>query len=708
MNSTAPAQPTDANASGNRVITSVLVANRGEIARRVFTTCRARGLATVAVFSDADADSPHVREADRAVRLPGVAPVDTYLRGDVIIAAARAAGADAIHPGYGFLSESAEFARQVLDAGMVWIGPPVSAIESMGSKVASKQVMAGAGVPVLTRLDPQAITEADLPVLVKASAGGGGRGMRVVRHLEHLASEIDSAAREAGSAFGDATVFCERFVETGRHIEVQILADTHGTVWALGERECSLQRRHQKVIEEAPSPLVERIGAHLRHELLSASRRAAAVIGYVGAGTVEFLADQDGSFFFLEMNTRLQVEHPVTENVTGVDLVGLQLDVASGIPLDGPEPQMHGHSIEARLYAEDATAAWQPQSGRLHAIDVPGVRAQFETVVGRGIRLDSGVVGGGEVSTHYDPMLAKVISVAPTRAEAARLLARALERARVHGLVTNRDLLVGALRDPDFLSGEFDTGFFDTHDPAALARSAAGDPRIAAVAAALADAMHDHESSPVGTSLPAGFRNVRADFSRRSYAARDVVVTVGYRWGRDGVELEEPEGLRVVSVALDAVALEVDGVQQLLEVTRYGDDLVAVDTPTGAVALKPVTRFLDPSATQAAGSLVAPMPGSVVRIGVEVGERIEAGRALLWLEAMKMEHVVRASEPGTVHQVLVTVGQQVEPGMVLAVVTDALVTDALVADSVVADAVDSGAAGSGAEAGAGSSEEEPG
>jgi propionyl-CoA carboxylase alpha chain len=701
MNSTTPAQPTNANATGNRLITSVLVANRGEIARRVFTTCRARGLDTVAVFSDADADSPHVREADRAVRLPGVAPVDTYLRGDVIIAAARAAGADAIHPGYGFLSESAEFARQVLDAGMVWIGPPVSAMESMGFKVASKQVMADAGVPVLARLDPQSITEADLPVLVKASAGGGGRGMRVVRHLGQLASAIDSAAREAGSAFGDATVFCEPFVETGRHIEVQILADTYGTVWALGERECSLQRRHQKVIEEAPSPLVERIGAHLRHELLSASRLAATVIGYVGAGTVEFLADQDGSFFFLEMNTRLQVEHPVTENVTGVDLVGLQVDVASGIPLDGPEPQMRGHSIEARLYAEDATAAWQPQSGRLHAIDVPGVRAQFEAVVGRGIRLDSGMVGGGEVSTHYDPMLAKVISVAPTRAEAARLLAGALQRARVHGLVTNRDLLVGALRHPDFLSGEFDTAFFDTHDPATLARSAAGDPRVAAVAATLADSMYDHESSPVGTSLPAGFRNVRAGFSRRSYAARDVVVTVGYAWGRDGVELEEPEGPRVVSVAPGAVVLEVDGVQQRLEVTRYGDDLVAVDSPTGAVALKPVPRFLDPSARQAAGSLVAPMPGSVIRIGVEVGERIEAGRALLWLEAMKMEHVVRASEAGTVQQVLVTVGQQVKPGMVLAVVTNAVVAKAAAGETV-----DSGAAGSGAEAGAVSREEQ--
>ncbi len=521
-------------------ISSVLVANRGEIARRVFRTCRDRGLATVAVFSDADADSTHVREADRAVRLPGVTPGETYLRADLLIDAARRSGADAIHPGYGFLSESADFAQAVLDAGLVWIGPPPQAAALMGSKVESKELMARAGVPVLAQLDPDAVTAADLPVLIKASAGGGGRGMRVVRALPDLPEELAAAAREAGSAFGDATVFCERYVESGRHIEVQVMADVHGTVWALGERECSLQRRHQKVIEEAPSPLVERIGPDLRARLLDAARRAASSVGYVGAGTVEFLADDDGSFFFLEMNTRLQVEHPVTENVTGLDLVGLQLDVAEGLPLTGPEPGMRGHSIEARLYAEDPSRDWQPQSGAVATFEVPGVTVEFEIVAPRGIRLDSGIVSGSVVGIHYDPMLAKVIATAPTRAEAVRLLANTLQRSEIHGLTTNRDLLVGALRDPDFGSGDFSTAFFDTHAPAALAEGAAGELTVAAVVAALADAVAARRQATGAAGLVGGWRNLPAYPQRRSYAADDVLVDVDYRWGRDGLTVESP------------------------------------------------------------------------------------------------------------------------------------------------------------------------
>src|SRR4051794_35084906 len=312
------------------MIESVLVANRGEIARRVFRTCRRLGLGTVAVFSDPDAGSPHVGDADAAVRLPGSAPADTYLRADLLIAAARKAGADALHPGYGFLSENAAFARAVIDAGLTWIGPPPDAIESMGSKIESKRLMAAAGVPVLRELDPAAVTAGDLPLLIKASAGGGGRGMRIVHDLAALPGELAAARAEAASAFGDPTVFCEPYLATGRHVEVQVLADAHGTVWAVGERECSIQRRHQKVVEEAPSPLVERIGDGMRKELFEASRAAAKAIGYTGAGTVEFLADEDGHFYFLEMNTRLQVEHPVTECTTGLDLVALQLDIATG------------------------------------------------------------------------------------------------------------------------------------------------------------------------------------------------------------------------------------------------------------------------------------------------------------------------------------------------------------------------------------------
>ncbi|MGZ4517892.1 MAG: acetyl-CoA carboxylase biotin carboxylase subunit, partial [Mycobacteriaceae bacterium] len=427
-------------------ITSVLVANRGEIARRVFATARSIGLGTVAVYSDADAGSPHVNEADTAVRLPGNTPAETYLRGDLLIAAAKAAGADAIHPGYGFLSENAEFARAVQDAGLVWIGPPVRAIELMGSKVESKKLMDAAGVPVLKELDPAGVTEAELPVLIKASAGGGGRGMRVVRALQDLPAQLEGARAEAASAFGDPTVFCERYLETGRHIEVQVMADSRGTVWAVGERECSIQRRHQKVVEEAPSPLVEKFGS-MREALFTAAVEATAAIGYEGAGTVEFLADDKGGFYFLEMNTRLQVEHPVTELTTGLDLVELQLQIADGGALPGRQPVQRGYAIEVRLYAEDPAKDWQPQSGTVHRFEIPGIDTEFTVpVADRGLRLDSGVVNGSVVGVHYDAMLAKVISWAPSREAAARQLATALAKAKIHGVVTNRDLLVNVLR----------------------------------------------------------------------------------------------------------------------------------------------------------------------------------------------------------------------------------------------------------------------
>jgi propionyl-CoA carboxylase alpha chain len=340
------------------VITRLLVANRGEIARRIIRTCRELGIETVAVYSDADAHALHVVEATVGVHLPGTAATDTYLRADLLLAAARAAGADAVHPGYGFLSESSAFAAAVLDAGLTWVGPPPAAMTAMASKVEAKKRMAAAGVPVLSELDPGRVSEADLPLLVKASAGGGGRGMRVVRTLDGLDEVVASARREAEAAFGDPAVFCEPFLERGRHVEVQVLADTHGTVWTLGERDCSVQRRHQKVVEETPSPAVS---AALRAELCDAAVAAATAVGYVGAGTVEFLLGPDGRFHFLEMNTRLQVEHPVTEAVYGVDLVALQLSVAEGEPLPAEAPQPRGHAVEARLYAEDPATGWTPR-----------------------------------------------------------------------------------------------------------------------------------------------------------------------------------------------------------------------------------------------------------------------------------------------------------------------------------------------------------
>ncbi|MET0757891.1 MAG: biotin carboxylase N-terminal domain-containing protein, partial [Mycobacterium sp.] len=380
-----------------------MVANRGEIARRVFATSRRLGIGTVAVYTDPDARSPHVAEADARVRLAGNSG---YLDAKQLINAANAAGADAIHPGYGFLSENAEFAAAVHDAGLTWVGPPPTAVAAMGSKIEAKKMMAAAGVPVLDELDPDTVTADQLPVLIKASAGGGGRGMRVVRELAALPTEVAAARREAQSAFGDPTVFCERYLATGHHVEVQVLADEHGTVWAVGERECSIQRRHQKIIEEAPSPLVERTPG-MRAKLFDAARLAATAIGYTGAGTVEFMADDSGDFFFLEMNTRLQVEHPVTELTTGTDLVELQLHVAHGGRLDAEPLPSRGYSIEARLYAEDPAKGWQPQAGTVHRFDVPTTQTEFGPLERPGVRVDTGIVGGSTVSVFYDPMLAK-------------------------------------------------------------------------------------------------------------------------------------------------------------------------------------------------------------------------------------------------------------------------------------------------------------
>ncbi len=683
---TTPTTPADPDTP----ITRVLVANRGEIARRVFATCRREGIGTVAVFSDADADSPHVAEADAAVRLPGLSSAETYLRGDLVIDAARRAGADAIHPGYGFLSENADFARAVQDAGLVWIGPPVKAIEIMGSKVESKAMMRDAGVPVLDRLDPASVTDADLPVLVKASAGGGGRGMRVVRELASLPDEIEAAAREALSAFGDATVFCERYLETGRHIEVQVMADRHGTVWAVGERECSIQRRHQKVIEEAPSPLVERTPG-MRERLFDAARAATTAIDYEGAGTVEFLADERGEFYFLETNTRLQVEHPVTECTTGLDLVSLQVHVAAGGGLPAEPPATTGHAIEVRLYAEDPARDWQPQSGTLDEVDF-GPAVHFDVpagaVTGTGVRVDSGVESGSVVGVHYDPMLAKVIAVAPTRRRAAAVLASAMERAHLVGLRTNRDLLVRVLRHPAFLAGDTDTAFFATHGLAALARPlVAGDEvRLSALAAALAEAAGRRAAAPVGRSLPSGWRNLPSVRQRTTYTVRtpdEEDLVVEYRLGRDGL-VTDLDDCTLVRCDARSVVLDHAGVRRTFTVLVHGSH-VAVHSSLGPVALERRPRFVDPSATAAAGSLVAPMPGSVVRLGVAVGDRVTAGQPIVWLEAMKMEHTVTAPTDGVVTELAVSVGQQVEVDAVLAVVAEPEITEAGTAEADTAE-----------------------
>ncbi|MFB7913958.1 acetyl/propionyl/methylcrotonyl-CoA carboxylase subunit alpha [Streptomyces sp. NPDC056061] len=679
------------------MISTLLVANRGEIACRIFRTCRALGIATVAVYSDADADALHVREADTAVRLPGATPSDTYLRGDLVVRAALAAGADAVHPGYGFLSENAGFARSVREAGLVWVGPPAEAVELMASKTRAKELMAAAGVPLLAPVAPEHATAADLPLLLKAAAGGGGRGMRVVRELDDLTGELKAAAAEAESAFGDGEVFAEPYVERGRHVEVQIMADEHGGVWALGTRDCSLQRRHQKVVEEAPAPGLDDA---LRTRLHDAAVAAARAVGYRGAGTVEFLLAPDGRPYFLEMNTRLQVEHPVTEAVFGVDLVALQLRVAEGEPLPAPEPpQPRGHAVEARLYAEDPARDWQPQTGALLALDVP------QDIPG--LRLDTGYTGGDTIGVHYDPMLAKVVAHAPTRAEAVRLLARALERARVHGPVTNRDLLVRSLRHPDFRAARLDTGFYDRHLTALTAPPDEAELRLAALAAALADAASRRQGpghrQPYGPcAVPARFgawRNNPSQPQVKRYRAEPdgSEHEAAYRTTRTGPVPETGE--RVVAACPDRVTLEVGDRTRHFTVTTYPDttdrkdredrkDLenresrkgredrespVYVDTDTGSYTLTALPRFTDPAERTEPGSLLAPMPGTVVRVadGLAPGASVEAGQPLIWLEAMKMEHRILAPASGTLTTLHAAPGLQVEVGTLLAVVQDA-------------------------------------
>jgi propionyl-CoA carboxylase alpha chain len=672
------------------MIRRLLVANRGEIARRVFATCRLIGIETVAVYSDADADSPHVAEADYAVHLPGNAPTATYLRGDLLIAAARKTGADAVHPGYGFLSENADFAAAVVDAGLTWVGPPAKVIGVMGSKLEAKALLADAGVPMLPSwIDPDRVYE--FPVLVKASAGGGGRGMRIVHEPETLAEAIASARREAASAFGDGTVFVERYVERARHIEVQIVADAQGTVVPFGERECSIQRRHQKVVEETPSPVVT---PQLREQLCAAAVAAVRAVGYVGVGTVEFLVDAEGGgFYFLEMNTRLQVEHAVTELVSGFDLVRLQLLIAEGsaLPFNQPPP-IRGHAIEVRLCAEDPASNWLPATGTLHRFHVPQVSGEFRPLPQPGLRLDSGVRDGSVVGVHYDSMLAKLVAWAPTRHEAARLLAGALARSEIHGVVTNRDLLVRVLRHPSFRSGDLDTAFLDRHPEVfAPLLSSVDAVRVSCLAAALAGAAARRAAAPVLGSLPSGWRNVPSGSQTTVYDGPAGPVEVGYRLDRSGeltnwwVRAVDPDELdlaglgqppvtddhppaAVVSASADRVALDVNGIRLTFHVRRVGD-ISYVDSPEGSVALHELPRFPLPTAELAEGSLVAPLPGQVSRVLVSPGQRVRAGELLMTLEAMKLEHAVYAPSAGMVTSLPVAPGSQVDTGALLAVLS---------------------------------------
>jgi propionyl-CoA carboxylase alpha chain len=635
-------------------ISTLLVANRGEIARRVMRTAAEMGIRTVAVFVEADAASPHVDDADDAVLLAG----GSYLDGAAIIAAARATGADAVHPGYGFLSENAPFAQAVLDAGLTWVGPPPSAIAAMGDKLAAKRLAVEVGVPTLpSSEDPDDAAAVGFPLLVKASAGGGGKGMRVVQRADDLPEAVAAARREALGGFGDDTVFLERYVARSRHVEIQILGDSHGSVVHLGERECSIQRRHQKVVEEAPSPVVD---AGLRAAMGAAAVDLARRLGYTSAGTVEFLVDDtpgpDGRrpFWFLEVNTRLQVEHPVTELVTGLDLVREQLRIAAEEALGYTQSDvtLSGHAIEVRLYAEDPASGFLPATGTLHAFEPPSAPT---------VRWDAGVRTGSVVGTGFDPMLAKVISHAPTRAEAAGRLAIALERAHLAGVITNRDLLVATLRTAGFLSGDTTTDFFERHTPR-LTRSVddATLERIAAAGALWLQGCNRAKAS-VLAHLRSGWIVGRLPDQRVELRHGDRAVTVSYRSVRDGSFRLGTERAEVHHWSPGRIDATIAGRRVRLRCTSFGGELV-VNDGAGDLVLEVVPRFVPPGAVALSGGLDAPMPGRVVSVSVSAGDAVVAGQLLMVLEAMKMEHRITAPHDGLVSVVHVAAGDQVTRG----------------------------------------------
>jgi len=650
----------------SRSIDVVLVANRGEIARRVFRTCRLMGLGTVAVYADPDAGAPHVEEADVAAPLGGEVVADTYLSIPKLLDAAERTGATAVHPGYGFLAENADFADACAMAGLTWIGPGAGAIRSMASKVEAKRLAASHGVPVLTSAEldgddqsawRDAGEQVGYPLLVKASAGGGGKGMRRVDDAGDLADAIRAGRREALASFGDATVFLERFLDGPRHVEVQLIGDDHGTLLHLLDRDCSVQRRNQKLIEEAPAPW---LSAAVRGRLHDGALSLARAIGYTNAGTVEFLVAGD-DVSFLEMNTRLQVEHAVTEAVCGVDIVRLQLEVAAGTPLGLSQDDIgaNGHAIEARVNAEDPARDFLPSIGHVFCFDGPA---------GTALRVDAGVRAGSIVTSHYDPMLAKVIAHAPTREAACRLLASGLRTFRIHGVTTTRDAIVATLESTAFRLGPVDTGFLDRHrdvvDP-----SAPDDVRTAHLMAAAAVIRRDAaEAQRLPRVAPPGWRNMPVAPARYEFhaGADTIVVELDHR-GPISVDGRRVAGDAVVGDD-GMVAVDVDGLRRRVSVHRHGDR-IWINDARWQTELVEVRRHAEGSVAEGTGGPMAPLPGSVVSVEVSVGDDVETGDVLVVIEAMKMEHRIVADVGGTVAELLVVVGDRVDAHEVVARIT---------------------------------------
>ena len=638
------------------IFNSILIANRGEIACRIIQTAHEMGVRCVAVYVDDDRESPYVKMADQSVRLPD----GGYLDGKEIIKAAKESRAEAIHPGYGFLSENASFARKVIKEGLIWIGPSANAISVMGDKLKAKELAEKAEVPTL----PMASSSKDAnkigyPLLIKAAAGGGGKGMRIVYKPKDLNEAIKSAQREAKSGFGDERIFIERYVEKSRHIEIQILGDNHGNIVHLGERECSIQRRHQKIIEESPSP---RISEEVRNKMGDAAIKLAQKIKYQSAGTVEFLFDdKTDEFWFLEVNTRLQVEHPVTEEVTGIDLVSEQLRIARGEELGYTQNDIDfiGHSIEARLYAEDPNNDFLPEVGKLIA---------FEPGHNDDTRWDSGVAEGSEIGTKFDPMLAKIISYAPTRNDAALKLARALESAHIGGIKTNRDFLITCLRSQEFLDGDTTSDFIDRVNPDRKIRLSPIEIEHVISISALWIQERNRLKANTASFMSSGWTNGRLPKQNITFIFDNEEYKVLYKYKRNiGYVFEWGKIGIIHSTDEYGIDAEFNGKRHYSRIT-IKDNNILVHMPFGDVNLEIKPRFVMPGSENIQGSLSAPMPGKVIALNVKKGSKVKAGDVLVILEAMKMEHSIKALEDGVVSKILISKNDQVENGAPLMIV----------------------------------------
>ena len=638
------------------IFNSLLIANRGEIACRIIKTARDMGIRSVAVYVDADKDALFVKEADEAIRL-----VDGgYLDSKQIINAAKKSGAQAIHPGYGFLSENASFARKVKKEGIIWVGPSPHVISVMGDKLKAKELAVKANVPTLPMTSkPSEAKNIGYPLLIKAAAGGGGKGMRIVEKEKDLKESISSAQREAKNGFNDDRIFIERYVEKSRHIEIQILGDSNGNVVHLGERECSIQRRHQKIIEESPSP---RISEDIRNKMGEAAVKLAKKIKYESAGTVEFLFDdKTEEFWFLEVNTRLQVEHPVTEEVTGIDLVYEQLKIARGesLKFNQNDISFNGSSIEARLYAEDPNNDFLPEIGTLIA---------FEKSNSAEARWDTGVIKGAVIGTDFDPMLAKVISFAPNRIDAASKLAKALESAHIGGVKTNRDFLINCLKSPEFLKGNTTTDFIERVNPDRKLVINDGDLNHATVIAALWIQMKNRDEAKVAKFMPSGWTNGRLPKQKIIFEYEDQEIKVEYSQKRNGqFSFSDNKVAQIYSSDNESIDVMFDGKRHISKITSSKNNIL-VHMPYGDVMLNVKPKFTLPGLEVATGGLVAPMPGKVIDIKVKKGKKVKAGDTLVILEAMKMEHSIKAAEDGVVSELLISINDQVENGALLMIV----------------------------------------